>query len=1532
MLNVADGNLIVQSDDVDVPERGIELAFRRTYNSQSRHDAAGSDGSLPSAFGNGWTNTFDAHLAYNGTVISVYDIDGARYDYTSNGSGWTPPAGMQGVTLQWDGGCGYLWTKKTGAVYYFAEPVALSQCSATPPAAEMGRLQYIQGRNASNQVTFTYSWSGDGSNPNQLTQIVAQHSDGDVLTLDFSFVNGSPELASVTRPDGLQVTYSYDGSGDLVGVERPGNGTTSELPETYSYNAGTYVMAAAAGPRYTISYNACGSSTCVTDGDSVAFSYSGAALTMVQDYGVVNFTPQDGISSELANGGLLQPGVPSGVQMWHTEEFSGDSSSALGGGGGTTSDTDNFGHARAWTYDGSGRVTETQVWASPTSSTPLASSGEWDTSNDLTLSIDVRGNQTNYTYDANGNTLSVQAPPVQTDLGNGSPVSMYAYDANNNLIAYCDPNYVWANHPSSCTATIGTTHYTYTTTASEPFGELTATYSPLGYSYSLAYDNYGEPTTVQGLAITQLDGTTRQPTQTFGYDSYGNLTSYNKGNGAWAVTYDDMHRATTHTDPDGYVSYSYYNSDGSVSKAETSYQHANGWGSTSTYDADGDPITQTVIRQASPTSTPAAESTAKYYDGADRLIEVKQPQDQTYDTYSNSWITRYIYDLTGATNLNFGGAIDYAAYGNLYKTQELLPGGSGIVSLTTGAAPQSIANTTFSDLKGTAFDGLDRPVAKYSLVDANSGSADSLSTEALTYDGTNEYGSFPGELISDCNAMSACKYPGYDALERADEIGFSDSTPSRSTQYDPDGRTTSVTSSIYGTQKYTYDADGNKLSEQEASGGSVTSPATFTHVYYGDGKLAQLNVASSGLNQTGLFAYSYRTDGLVQTQTISDATQSNVGSTSIAFTYYPSGRAEERTESGPGANSNPTSWQYDSYGRLSQVNYPACASCNNENTSLAYAMYDPQDQILEAGLANPGGADYTTYDYTARGEYATTGLSPTAQPALANGVQTSTQIGNAVIEGKTSQDQWDAFSGVTLARAGTTPGYNNIIGSFTISNASSFTYDLAGRLVSETSQTSGNYGGIGDGSDTLARTYDVENHTLTTSDGNTSTTGLACCLGSITAYNWGPTGHPIQIGSATSTTNAIPSLSSVQYDTLHWDGDQLVFQTNASGQVDDIKIGTSGDITPLDPSFTGLTFWDRGPGGGVAFCHNSGGTAFTDNLSPTANGATMSGCGGSYLQASGNTFTFAGPTSFLFTSAAFATGPGAANRRASYKIGIGQGALLGMFRTDGITDGFNILQGPRTVDSSSGTWTTPDAYAGNVNDPNSQKSYMWNNNNPVAYSDPSGYLSQLQQGEMTAYINANPPNESPMACSDYILQVYKQAVDIDLSAMIRADYGSGFQWILRGYTWNGSRSGEPERSVVNIAIYMVNHNAFYRYTGTGNQVGDILFIGKGLFGAIDHVAMVAAVDGSGHMTAIIESTGTDAGQGTVEKDAGQFAQGLASHNQSVVGYGRVPTIGDVSFSQSLSDADADGDDVVGPGASSGGISGQYGGAPGGGRN
>lgn len=51
--------------------------------------------------------------------------------------------------------------------------------------------------------------------------------------------------------------------------------------------------------------------------------------------------------------------------------------------------------------------------------------------------------------------------------------------------------------------------------------------------------------------------------------------------------------------------------------------------------------------------------------------------------------------------------------------------------------------------------------------------------------------------------------------------------------------------------------------------------------------------------------------------------------------------------------------------------------------------------------------------------------------------------------------------------------------------------------------------------------------------------------------------------------------------------------------------------------------------------------------------------------------------------------------------------------------------------SNAGIWTTPDAFAGEVHDPKSQKSYMWNDDDPISYADPIGYDATNTQSELT---------------------------------------------------------------------------------------------------------------------------------------------------------------------------------------------------------
>jgi hypothetical protein len=159
-----------------------------------------------------------------------------------------------------------------------------------------------------------------------------------------------------------------------------------------------------------------------------------------------------------------------------------------------------------------------------------------------------------------------------------------------------------------------------------------------------------------------------------------------------------------------------------------------------------------------------------------------------------------------------------------------------------------------------------------------------------------------------------------------------------------------------------------------------------------------------------------------------------------------------------------------------------------------------------------------------------------------------------------------------------------------------------------------------------------------------------------------------------------------------------------------------GDILVGDQGYSGLTFYDRGPGGTLIGCHNATGTSYI-GLSESWMGWPVSPCKFNLSPSS----TAKMPTSTLWSGNPYQPLPS-----------LGSGATIGMARPDGINDGFDTIQGVRSYDSTSSSWTAPDANPGDVFDPTSQKSYLWNGNDPMNNVDPSGYDD---------YANATQPEE-----------------------------------------------------------------------------------------------------------------------------------------------------------------------------------------------
>jgi YD repeat-containing protein len=1308
MVNVGTGNVLIQDDDMVVPHKGVALTFRRTYNSQSLHTVAGGGAednghnwTGPGMYGNGWTNTFDAHMVtLSPTIRSVYDVDGARYDYVlpANPS-WTSGMILHSATpgnfdyVQYDGSCGWIWIKKTGTMYYFYLTDPGSNCPALAPgtlAGYSGRLRQIIGRNNYNNLTFAYSWdNGDATAGGKVSAISVQAESGMTANLAFADVSGHRLLQSITFPDNATtVAYGYDTLGNLVNVSRPPNNSFGDRPShSYGYvqqGSGGSIIGWADSPRWAKGGG---------DGNVTSFAFTGnspatATLNAMSRYANVNPVIADG-----SNSGPLQAGYSTAAYEYYDEYYT------TGVPTPTFRDTD--GHATNWVADSQGRVTQTQECVVVVNQTcggnPLVTNDSWDASNNLLSEVDPRNGETDYAYDVDGNTVAVAQPPPSP--GAFRPTSLYTYGAYDNLVAYCDPVFThgiqadWTTPPAGpipvgggACPTQGSANWRmgYSYPWYEPFGELTAVTTPTGYTRSYSYaagqqggNDYGLPTSVTGTGFSQTDGTSITPTQTFWYDASGYVRCYSKGQGNTVLSYDALGRITSIADPDdssangtslcakssgqpGWNTQTTrtYFPDGTVQSSQTPAERAGGVASYFTYDLDGNPTTETHHFGCTSGSTCTAGVTTKWYDGRGRLVEVGLPHDPS-DYYSTPWLTRYLYDLSAGASVAIG-TTGYQAHGNLFKTQEWI-----------GGTPAS-----WTDTSGQAFDGLDRAVTKYNF---SPSSNTTVRATAMVYDGT---AATLGLLTSTTDPLGETKTFAYDALGHLTSVQFTGDggvTPNKSFAYDADGREVSASSTVYGTETTRYDADGHVVEVDEPTTGSMTSPGRITYDYYPDGEQKDVNVASSALNASPLLSYAYRTDGRRSrvhlgygqrqgdfTSTYTDGGRPMSQSDPFTGTLMPSPQAPVAA----GTLYAPRTIAYDAYGQLTQVQLPE---------TLAYSvLHDDEGDVTSFTASNSTNGPLTmNYSVTVRGENIGQGIAPSAPQSLAriaNGLSVPVKIAPggtgkrpeiAVVDPKNAViSAWTYESYIPYNDPNSDPssGYADC-GPMTDAQD----YDAASRLLGHTLSGPGSsdphcadIGATYGPHDDYA--YDAENHHIGAKGGS-----------------WSSTGHLYNAGGMS----------------IHYDAETPLFGTDAQGHVW-VKIEALADID----SSGQLTVWDRDYAELLQTGHNNV-AYFNINI--------------------GNVVLQAGKASTIFKGSANAVACPAAGGAC---VG-GAAQFLPYNRLEGFDYAGLTFQGVRAVETASGQWTTPDAYAGDIHDPASQKRFMWDRNNPYQYSDPSGYYAGI---------------------------------------------------------------------------------------------------------------------------------------------------------------------------------------------------------------
>ena len=1253
------------------------------------------------------------------------------------------------------------------------------------------------------------------------------------MTFDLRY--GHRVLLQLMFPDGkTYVNYDYDAAGNLISVSRPANNGGGYRPQqTFGYESvGTgSALWYAYSPRLNDPTSAFGS-----DGGFTAFAYTGtskatAALSEIARKAVINPSVPDG-----SNQPVLQPSYAS--TMYYSYEYYTTGVSTP-----TLRDTD--GHATNWVVDSLGRPTQTQECRAAVNQACnpndyLVTNESWDAGSNLVSEVDPRGAETDYAYDVHGNTVAVGAAAPSS--GSFRPTSLYSYDQYDNIIAYCDPNAThalqadWTAAPvapvpgqgSLCPAqsTLATRFQynaspdpTHPVLSYEVFGELTRSTAPVtaasapnGYQKTYAYDlapqggvDYGLPTSVTGTTIAQNDPKTpsRQPQQSFWYDASGNLVCYGTGNGQWLLGYDALGRVTSVADPDdaasgagtcgktgaqpGWnttVTKAYYD-DGSLKWTQTASQAANGISTSYTYDLDGNEKTETHHYSCVSAASCTAGVTQKFYDGADRLVEVMQPSDG-WDVQSYPWATRYIYDLSQGGTTTYRG-LGLNGHGNLVSTQELL---SGTVWQPNLATTYGIATGTWTDLRATAFDGLDRPVASYEAAFGDQ------PKERRSYDGAGQLGLLSSVALA-TNELRQYTYDGMGREVARSYSGGANITPGVQLTLDADGHVVASSTDVLGTETMQYDSLGNLLSTVEPAS---LGGGTVSYDYYPDGKRRDLQFAGGGVAYAPLLQYSYRNDGL------RDRLQLYNG-TAFQWAFTAAGRELSQSDALTGTSIQPDATYianangkevpyypasvtyglrtstYDNYGRLSHLGLPEAIG-SSISYDYAASQYDLEDSVIGE-----------TRNRYAQGATGAPGAIVSVQACLSTNIRNEQQSEQKpfiqsngcssviprhqdyngtilqpsyVYSGNTASADWsvDARAGMQINDEYVTPN-GNMVGSGYVHDASGrLTQELQGR---EPVCPAGSEWALGNqyarcySNGSRQKTYDAENRlhsdvyswasagaTVTTSYGASTIDGYFSNVQRTDAVDYNAASHPSRL---TLSLPKYPGVTPV-YETRAWlwDGnDRLLSCILINAQCTGTLFSLEG-LGDYDPAAGLVWINDRNRAGQVVIGHNAKAfTAWSDSTS------------GPFI-------------SWQISASGYGNG---ANDPCSSADSNNCYLHDGKLTADGWTLGKDTWQGVRTYDGSTGQWNSPDAYAADVHDPMSQKPFMWNRNNPYAYLDPSGYDALQQEEEadgptLGRLVGARGYTARLQANARAVLKVPANAPKIDPASeshMFRAERG-----------------------------------------------------------------------------------------------------------------------------------------------------------------
>jgi RHS repeat-associated protein len=701
------------------------------------------------------------------------------------------------------------------------------------------------------------------------------------IAYDATFVHLPKQIVT----PGLTASFTYDATGELL---------TRTLADTTTATAPYSTKGQSRTATNTWS-NSLLASTKSPNGNTTSFAYDGSGALVK----ITNALGQATSITAHSGGGLPQTIVdPNGVTISLTYDARQRPLTS-------TVTTSQGPRTTAYTYDAAGNRTKTTLpdgsYLTNTYDAAHRLTGAADLfMNSVAYTLDAAGDQTNTVVSNPGGTVARQHSAtfdafsrLLHDVGGVGQTTVYSYDANGNAITITDPllratqqNFDALNRATKITDPAqGNTAITY-----DAHDRPLSVTDPNGKTTTYTYDGFGD--VIQDVSPAR--GATF-----YRYDLDGNLTQRVDARGAIAnYAYDALDRVTATA----------YPADTTENIIYTYDQVASGFGIgrlttvsdgvgtlSRAYDERGNVLSESRVRGTG--ATALALLTKYTYDAASRIASITYPLGTTV-AYARDGMGR----ITGVTAQPLGAA-------------QPTPVLSGITYRPFGPANALTYGNGVAESRSFDLD--------YRLTALSGTGNQPIQSLSYGYNAANDVLS-----IADGVTSANSQHFGYDSLDRLTSANGG-----------------------YGTLAYTYDANGNRLTENPAAPVTLDGLGSITGLAYNlAGRLASTSAGTQQLTQ-----YTYDAFGQRLTKTGSVTALS-------FFQYDQGGRLLEETD-----NQGSIKADYIYFGNRPVAEY---------NAGQLYFLHDDR-------LGTPQVATETTQATVWVGNYEPFGaLSPSSQTAL----------------------------------------------------------------------------------------------------------------------------------------------------------------------------------------------------------------------------------------------------------------------------------------------------------------------------------------------------------------------------------------------------------------------------------------------------------------------------------------------------------------------------------------------------------------------